>query len=1767
MVVATTITASEDIDQSGDIDFETEKGLYEFTGVLPGDYKVREVAQIGWTPIYPAAVGDEFPINTETAGDQKSPAAAVGDSERSIIVWQSAGQDGDGDGIYAQIFDVDGTPDGAEFPVNTTTAGNQSDPAVAVGPTGNFTVVWTDDALDGSGKGIFARMFGADGVPLTGEIAVNSHITGDQSSPSVAMGSGGGFVAAWTDAAQDGSGTGIYARRFTSAGLPATVEFPVNGTVAGNQQHPAVAVDAVGTITIAWDSFGQDGDGYGVYGRQFNPAGTPIGGELPVNTEIASHQLLPSITANSSGRFAIAWNSYAQDGDSYGVYAQRFNADASVDGGEFRVNTETAGSQSSPSVAMDDAGNLAFVWASSAQDGDGLGVYGQLYNSDGSLAGGEFAINSYTAAHQTMPSAAISRSGRLTVAWASNGQDTDGYGVYARQQAAFDSPGHIITLTSGLDVGGMNFGNYAEFGSIQGQKFQDTNVNHLHDPGEIGLDGWTIELVDPPTGQVIQTVVTMAIDLNDNSTVEPATESGLYEFSGVLPGIYEVREVRQAGWAQLYPDTSSESHLVLVESLQATGDVDFGNLYAPAVRVISSSMQDGDDLSGASLTYTAQFDRILRTADLDASDFFLVASSGRTAILRTWGYDAPTSTLTLVYDSLHDGEYTLTLTSGDDALEDIYRSDLDGETPLWPIPSNSSGDGIAGGDFAVGFSWSQEFFDFPTPLRRVDPGGSLIYEGRVETDIFRSDETDTFSIDLDAGQRVSLMASPGSGLQLGLEASGPGGIPLGSASASAAGQQIVLQSIPVATAGVYRFTVSGLSGSAGDYVLRLFLNSNIEDEAVGGASNDTRASAEDIDSSFIPLSNAASRGAVISLGGSATNDWYSFSLNALEPVSIMLTQLTTANTVPDNAFGLELYDSGNTLLAISADGNSNVDWKIDGFAPALAGRYYARVSAGAETEYSLIVTRDAAFDAELANNTEGGAQDITDTDVALGRVSAGLLGRVFAYDPEANVILEIDPADGTTLNTLPSPVTPDPGWDPDEVQAGLAVTESSLLLGGMGSEYIFELDPDTGDVIRSLLAPQNVVGGLAYSDGRIFLTQAEAPSLAETYRFKTIAGSSTYYEPLDKGPMVVKLSDAQYQLAKADGWLSNASSADNFPREQYEDGSEDTANPYWLCYEDYGGDFDHKDVNIKVTRMANGTILLQVNSGFTAHGNFIVDADGDVLLAIPSNSIGLELVVPGPLADVVVVDYASGDVIGTLDTIGLEGGLAADGHRLFGVSDGNLYSINPRTGDTTLRGALSGLGLGEWCTGIGVRDGELLVASSDEGTHSLDAYDLNTLAWLRSIGSDMTAALGADTPDLHDYYRLTVTAGEFIRATTGTPGRQPGEFVNLLDPMLELYDPTGALVASDDNSLDGRNALLSHSAQMDGQYVVKVASVSGNGEYIMELVMLDTTVTVDRHIFYNNSAWDGSDPAAGPGDDGAIAPDKAVLLPGEAVSSDNYSSCSRGINGVMIDINGLPDTPTDADFGIRVNDMNPDTWSDGPAPDVSVRPVDGLDRVTLIWDDGAITNKWVEVTVRAGANTGLAADDVFYFANLVGDCDGDGEIGSSDYGEFVGEFGQHGSDLVADFNADGRVDLTDFAIVRGNFGNTLPIPSFPPAAPEAVVESGLGVLSVAAAATLVDPEIAIVEALAPRDVKAAPGRRTPNNDAAAAFDLLDELSSAAGDISGAQAISIGSRATTLYRAATAEYDLRPLSDDLATDGEADDLLADILAESPLPVPL
>lgn len=166
-----------------------------------------------------------------------------------------------------------------------------------------------------------------------------------------------------------------------------------------------------------------------------------------------------------------------------------------------------------------------------------------------------------------------------------------------------------------------------------------------------------------------------------------------------------------------------------------------------------------------------------------------------------------------------------------------------------------------------------------------------------------------------------------------------------------------------------------------------------------------------------------------------------------------------------------------------------------------------------------------------------------------------------------------------------------------------------------------------------------------------------------------------------------------------------------------------------------------------------------------------------------------------------------------------------------------------------------------------------------------------------------------------------------------------------------------------------------------------------------------------RHLFYNESALDGNDATANEADDNAIAEDKRALLPGELAgllagpaTADHRSSYAKGLNGIMIDVQGLaqPDALGLEDFTFQRGEggdpatWDPSEWPDAPSPAAllvreGAGPCDSH-RITLIWDaadsgsaHAAVANGWLRVVLKAGPRTGLLSDEEFYFGHGTGE--------------------------------------------------------------------------------------------------------------------------------------------------------------------------------------
>jgi flagellin-like hook-associated protein FlgL len=191
-------------------------------------------------------------------------------------------------------------------------------------------------------------------------------------------------------------------------------EFQINTTTNGNQgvhetyntagintwNNPVVGSLTNGGFVAAWTSENQDGDGYGVFGQIYAPDGSSVGSEFLINTEVSADQYMPAITSLSNGGFVVTWAGTEDHGGyDHDIFAQAFQADGSKIGEEFQVNTfdesnPSNGQQTSPAVATLNDGKLVFIWNTTVYDGDGYGVFAQIFDTGTSSSSGSSSSSS-----------------------------------------------------------------------------------------------------------------------------------------------------------------------------------------------------------------------------------------------------------------------------------------------------------------------------------------------------------------------------------------------------------------------------------------------------------------------------------------------------------------------------------------------------------------------------------------------------------------------------------------------------------------------------------------------------------------------------------------------------------------------------------------------------------------------------------------------------------------------------------------------------------------------------------------------------------------------------------------------------------------------------------------------------------------------------------------------------------------------------------------------------------------------------------------------------------------------------------------------------------------------------------------------------------------------------------------------------------------------------------------------------------------------------
>ena len=385
------------------------------------------------------------------------------------------------------------SPLGSESLVNVTTADTQqvsswaanvggASRSMAGSANGSYVVTWESGTTDGTGFGlasgnVYARVFGADGSPLTGEIQVNA-ITTVQNAPSpksappgfdptVAVDQAGNFVVAFK-AQGTADSAGIFARRFQANGTPLGNEFLVNTTTKNTQEDPAIAMAPGGSFVVTWShdniikapSFGNDGLQQDIYAQRFAANGAKLGSQFLVHAKSSLPEYQSTVAVDANGNFAIGWGHDANfvlgSFGGYQLFVQRYDSSGAKLGSPIELPRDGAtAARHDISLAYDGAGRLVATWREHRDNQ--YSILAQVYDANGLSVGNRIQVSDAASVARVSGSQTVAadQAGNFLVVWQARDSVNLDSNIYGRRILASGAPDadgiFLVNTTVALD--------------------------------------------------------------------------------------------------------------------------------------------------------------------------------------------------------------------------------------------------------------------------------------------------------------------------------------------------------------------------------------------------------------------------------------------------------------------------------------------------------------------------------------------------------------------------------------------------------------------------------------------------------------------------------------------------------------------------------------------------------------------------------------------------------------------------------------------------------------------------------------------------------------------------------------------------------------------------------------------------------------------------------------------------------------------------------------------------------------------------------------------------------------------------------------------------------------------------------------------------------------------------------------------------------------------------------------------------------------------
>jgi len=365
-------------------------------------------------PLTPEIHISHISLDRQSVGD-----VAFDASGNAWVVWTEDGATTYN--IWLSRFDIAGNPVGAPINVESNSFAFNTGPSIAAAADGRFVVAWSARPEAGADVQIRARRFSAAGAKLGQEIRVDAQSTDYQGDAHVGIANDGRFTVVWTLDASDR----ILAQRFSATGTKLGAASTVNAIDGETHFVPDIAMNGSGASVVAWTRT-LDGESDVLFQR-YDANGNKLGAMSAATTAADDGQYDPSVAMHADGTFAIAWQQDLDD-----IRVRRFKADGIANGSPFLAIDATDVYHYSPDVAIDADHNLSVAWSRYSSVPTENGAYVRRYGSGTQPMAAAFRADTSFAYLKFEPMIALDPSGRMFIAWTSDDQDGDDWGVYGR---------------------------------------------------------------------------------------------------------------------------------------------------------------------------------------------------------------------------------------------------------------------------------------------------------------------------------------------------------------------------------------------------------------------------------------------------------------------------------------------------------------------------------------------------------------------------------------------------------------------------------------------------------------------------------------------------------------------------------------------------------------------------------------------------------------------------------------------------------------------------------------------------------------------------------------------------------------------------------------------------------------------------------------------------------------------------------------------------------------------------------------------------------------------------------------------------------------------------------------------------------------------------------------------------------------------------------------------------------------------------------------